>query len=289
MKKLISILLFLSFSVFGQLIPFPGPGVINSCTYSISPSSASYNSDGGAGSVSITTSSGCYWNSYNPYPSWVTILGGSSGTGSGTLYYSVTDNTSSYILSGNIIIAGKTFSLTQSAAGCPSGSINSSSGVVPYGCSSVLVVVCAGGGGGSNGSIYYAGSGGGGGGCSSSGIFSVVPGESWYGSSGNYGGPGGIFNPANGGISNCGGSAGEAFITFPEGTVSAGGGAGACSTSLGGGGGFGSYPGNQGLAGGASPGSGGFSYGSGWGGSGGYIGSNGNQGNGGSISITFYP
>jgi hypothetical protein len=83
-----------------------------SCTYTLSPTSQSVGSTGGAESVSVTTSSGCPWTASSGL-SWVTITSGSSGTGSGTVIYSVSANTGTSSQTGNITIAGQTFNVTQ--------------------------------------------------------------------------------------------------------------------------------------------------------------------------------
>jgi len=80
------------------------------CTYSISPSSQSFTASGGTGSVSVTTQSGCGWTAVSN-ASWTTITSGSSGTGSGTVNYSVASTTSAR--TGTMTIAGQTFTVSQ--------------------------------------------------------------------------------------------------------------------------------------------------------------------------------
>ena len=88
------------------------------CTYSISPTSKSFDSTGGTGSVSVTASSdGCKWTAASN-SSWITITSGSSGTGNGTVNYSVAANTRTNQRVGTMTIAGKTFTVTQTAASC---------------------------------------------------------------------------------------------------------------------------------------------------------------------------
>ncbi len=57
--------------------------------------------------------------SYTPAAAggWITINSGSSGTGSGTVNYSVTQNTTGSQRSGTMTIAGQTFNVTQAAPG----------------------------------------------------------------------------------------------------------------------------------------------------------------------------
>jgi len=87
------------------------------CTYTISPTSQSYNSDGGIGNVSVTaSSSNCSWTATSN-DSWITITSGSSGTGNGTVNYSVLANSSTSSRTGTMTIAGGTFTVTQ-GGGC---------------------------------------------------------------------------------------------------------------------------------------------------------------------------
>lgn len=61
------------------------------CTYSISPISQSFDASGGSGGVSVSTQSGCSWVATSN-ASWLIITSNSSGTGNGTLYYTVLNN-----------------------------------------------------------------------------------------------------------------------------------------------------------------------------------------------------
>ena len=85
------------------------------CSYTLSPvSGASYNSSAANGTVGMTTTSGCSWTADNGGASWITVTSGSSGTGSGMVYYSITGNTSTSGRSANMNIAGQVFSVAQS-------------------------------------------------------------------------------------------------------------------------------------------------------------------------------
>jgi hypothetical protein len=62
------------------------------CTYSVTPTSTqSFPASGGAGSFQITTQAGCAWSALSLQPSWLTMTNG-SGTGSGTVTYTVAAN-----------------------------------------------------------------------------------------------------------------------------------------------------------------------------------------------------
>jgi|GEM_PF-2576981 len=87
------------------------------CSYSISPTSASYGSSGGSGSFSVTTTSSCSWTA-SSNDSWITITNGSSGSGNGTISYSVASNSGSSSRTGTITVAGQTFTVNQSGSSC---------------------------------------------------------------------------------------------------------------------------------------------------------------------------
>ncbi len=88
----------------------------SSCSYSLSPSSQSLSQPAGSGSVTVTTQSGCAWTAASN-AGWITVTSGASGTGNGTVNYSVTQNTGAKSRAGTLTIAGKTFNVTQ--AGVP--------------------------------------------------------------------------------------------------------------------------------------------------------------------------
>ncbi len=91
------------------------------CAYSIDSTSATFGSDAGTDSVKVTTQSQCKWTASNSL-SWITIKSGSSGTGNGTVSYSVSANSNTSQRTGSMTIAGNTFTVTQSGAnGGPSG------------------------------------------------------------------------------------------------------------------------------------------------------------------------
>ena len=84
-----------------------------SCAYTISPTSSLFSSSGNTGMVTVTTSSSsCSWTAVSNAP-WITITAGSTGTGNGTVSYSVSDNTAGRTRRGTMTIGGKTFTVTQ--------------------------------------------------------------------------------------------------------------------------------------------------------------------------------
>lgn len=86
------------------------------CSYSISPTSASVVAGGGTGSVTVTAGAGCAWTAVSN-SSFITVTSGSSGSGNGSVGYSVAANTGSASRSGTVTIAGQTFTVTQAGTG----------------------------------------------------------------------------------------------------------------------------------------------------------------------------
>ena len=87
-----------------------------SCTYSISPSSGSHNAAGGSNSFNVTTQAGCGWTAQSS-ASWITT--NSTGSGSGTVSYTVAQNTTTSTRTGTISVGGQTFTVGQQAGSAP--------------------------------------------------------------------------------------------------------------------------------------------------------------------------
>jgi uncharacterized protein (TIGR03437 family) len=85
------------------------------CNYSLSATSQSVGSAGGTGSVNIATSSGCGWSA-SSNSGFINITSATSGTGNGSVSYAVEAN-SGPARSGTLIIAGRTYTVNESAAG----------------------------------------------------------------------------------------------------------------------------------------------------------------------------
>jgi hypothetical protein len=114
------------------------------CTYSISPLSTSPAAAGGSASVTVTATSGCSWSATSN-DSWITITGGSSGTGSGTVSYSVAQNTSG-ARTGTMTIAGQIVTVNQAAGGTCTYSVSPTSSSPAAAGNSASVSVTAGAG-----------------------------------------------------------------------------------------------------------------------------------------------
>ncbi len=86
------------------------------CDYNISPSSFPAPVGGGTGTVSVTSAGHCSWQAEAQDP-WITIASGASGTGNGTVRFSVGANPGGE-RSGELRVAGHTFTVTQAASTC---------------------------------------------------------------------------------------------------------------------------------------------------------------------------
>jgi hypothetical protein len=141
------------------------------CRASINPESHSVAYTGGSGSVAVTTAAGCDWTATSS-ASWVTITGGGSRNGNGTLQFTVAPNTGP-ARSAALNIAGRTFAVSQSS-GCSFGISPESSSVAPAGGAGTVAVtttaecdwtatsgaswiaITAGGSGKGNGTVQFA-------------------------------------------------------------------------------------------------------------------------------------
>ena len=53
------------------------------CAYTVAPTTQSVLVGGRSHSAAVTTTSGCGWTGVSNDPAWITVTGGSSGTGNG--------------------------------------------------------------------------------------------------------------------------------------------------------------------------------------------------------------
>jgi hypothetical protein len=83
------------------------------CTISIAPTSQLIDAVGGGGTITITASDpACGWVATPDVP-WITISAGASGTGNGTVTFTVAANTTGAARTGHIDVSGQTFTVNQ--------------------------------------------------------------------------------------------------------------------------------------------------------------------------------
>jgi C1A family cysteine protease len=82
------------------------------CVYTVSSTSQSFGSAGGTGNISVTSSGGCAWSAVSK-DGWIVITSGSSGSGTGTVQFTVFSNSGSSSRTGTMIVAGQTVTVHQ--------------------------------------------------------------------------------------------------------------------------------------------------------------------------------
>jgi hypothetical protein len=87
------------------------------CDYRIAPTNQNIGATGGAGTVAVTVQSGCAWTASST-AAWITVTAGSTGSGNGSVAFSVVANTGAS-RTGTLAIAGQAFTVTQAASGAP--------------------------------------------------------------------------------------------------------------------------------------------------------------------------
>jgi hypothetical protein len=154
----------------GQTITINQSGA---CSFTVAPMSQNPAASGGPLTASVTTSSGCSWTATSNATGWITVNSGSSGTGNGTVGYTVAANTSTGARTGTLTVAGKTVTIDQSgtcsftvspmsqspaaAGGSFTSTVTTATGCV-WGTASnaAWITVSSGTSGSGNGSVVYA-------------------------------------------------------------------------------------------------------------------------------------
>jgi hypothetical protein len=101
------------------------------CTAALTPYEAGASAGGGSGSVNVTLTPGCSYDTIVG-PSWVSITSGSSGSQSGALVYDVQPNSTTVPRQGTLTIGGQAFTITQEGVAC-SVTVDTSTLGSPYG------------------------------------------------------------------------------------------------------------------------------------------------------------
>ncbi len=86
------------------------------CVYLVTPTSQAAPVQGGTFAAQVSTQAWCNWTATSNV-AWITVTGGSSGTGNGTVNMSVAANTGAP-RTGTVTIAGQTYTVNQAAAAC---------------------------------------------------------------------------------------------------------------------------------------------------------------------------
>jgi hypothetical protein len=85
-----------------------------SCSFSVAQPATSFAAEGGSGTATVTTASGCAWTAASS-ATFVTITAGASGSGNGAAQFTVAANTGAARTS-TLTVAGSAITITQAAA-----------------------------------------------------------------------------------------------------------------------------------------------------------------------------
>ena len=89
---------------------------VTTCTWLVSPANAEFSSEGGAGSISVSTQAGCPWTALSN-SGWISVTSGSLGSSSGTVNYRVAISDDIVPRTGSMTIAETVVTVSQSDAG----------------------------------------------------------------------------------------------------------------------------------------------------------------------------
>jgi hypothetical protein len=110
------------------------------CTFALSPSSQNFPASIAAGSVNITSGTGCAWTATSN-SAFISVTSGASGTGNGNVGYSLTANDTATPRTGTMTIGGQTFTVTQDGAIQNVVQFSSSNYSVVEDCTTVAITV----------------------------------------------------------------------------------------------------------------------------------------------------
>jgi len=99
-------------TVAGHTFTIDQAAVLPTCSYTLNPTSATFQRQGGANSVAVTAGALCAWTATSNV-NWITITSGAIGLGNGTVGYTVASKPGNNLRTGTLTIAGQTFTVTH--------------------------------------------------------------------------------------------------------------------------------------------------------------------------------
>jgi hypothetical protein len=99
----------------GRSVSNPSNTFVYPCNFSLGSGSQAFSATGGSGSVAVTGASYCGWSAETT-AAWVTFASGTSGSGTGSLAYTVAGNSGTTSRTATITVAGLSYTVTQAAA-----------------------------------------------------------------------------------------------------------------------------------------------------------------------------
>jgi uncharacterized protein (TIGR03437 family) len=97
----------------------------NGCTYTLTPTNQNFAAGGGTGTVAVTGLASCAWTAISN-AAWLTVTSGSSGSGNGTVGFSVALNLGA-ARTAQLTIGDKTFTVNQAAASTTLANVSAAS------------------------------------------------------------------------------------------------------------------------------------------------------------------
>jgi hypothetical protein len=97
-------------TIAGQTVTVNQAG--QTCSFTVSPTSVSPTAAGGAQSATVTAPAGCSWTAVSN-TAWISVTAGGTGSGNGTVSYTVDANGSTASRTGTLTIANQTVTVTQ--------------------------------------------------------------------------------------------------------------------------------------------------------------------------------
>lgn len=119
----------------------PATATTVACAYSLSSNSQSVAANAVIVALGVTAASGCAWTASSNV-NWITITSGGSGSGNGTVLYSVADNTNGSPRTGTLTIAGQTFTVAQQGIAVPTCTLTASASTINLGGTVILTATC---------------------------------------------------------------------------------------------------------------------------------------------------
>jgi len=92
-----------------------GADVIAGCSTNVTPTGATFAAAGGPGTLTVSAPAGCGWTAVSN-ATWITVTAGASGTGNGTVSYTVAVNATANNRTGTMTVGAQTISVTQNVA-----------------------------------------------------------------------------------------------------------------------------------------------------------------------------
>ena len=87
------------------------------CVYVVSPTSASFNGNGGSATIAISAAAGCGWSAKSE-SSWLKFSGNTQGTGDGKVTYNVDPNSDDKARNGKLVVAQQDIAVSQAPVTC---------------------------------------------------------------------------------------------------------------------------------------------------------------------------